>query len=76
MKRKILSIIKKQKSELISYKCERSDMGVQMFDVEYRNINGKYFHFSDGYYVGSGVNGDYILYEFSKHITKANILQV
>jgi hypothetical protein len=76
MKRKILSIIKKQKSELIAYKTERSDMGVQTFEIEYKNINGKYFRFSDGYFVGSGINGDYILYEFSKHITKANILQV
>lgn len=68
MRRKVLGIIKKYSLTIISYKSERSDMGVQVFTIEYENVNGKYFCFTDGYFVGSDVNGDYILSEFIKHI--------
>ncbi len=71
MKRKILKSLTANDCTLVSYRTERSDMGVQCYTIEYTNIANKYFCFTDGYFVGSGIGINYIFDELIKHIKEA-----
>ena len=66
MKRKFLSIAKQNNIELLNYKSERSDMGVQMFDMTLKFQDGKTKRHSDGYYVGEKDGREKVLKYFTE----------
>jgi len=72
MKNNIEKLIKSLGLNLITYKTYRSDKGCQVYEVYVSN--GLVNHlFSDSYFVGSGIGGEYIL-ESLKNELKTNLL--
>lgn len=68
MKRKIYAIAKKYNVEILSYKSQRSDMGVQMFEMTLRNQNRYVWIHDDGYYVGEKNGREKIIEYFAENL--------
>ena len=68
MKKKFLSIAKNNNVQILSYNSERSDMNVQMFEMELKLPYGKTVTHIDSYFVGESEGREKVLSYFEEYL--------